>query len=187
MGTLIRNERLASDDWQSLEAETAHWVAVREDGFVPDFPEAADLIAPLAILRARGTDLLERSGRTGVLLEPGDDPAALAAILERLALVAVRFPKFSDGRGYSSARLLRERYGFRGELRAVGDVLRDQVLFLKRCGFDSFALREDQDAAEALAALGQLGEQYQASYDEPQPLFRRRAAQCRGRAAIQSA
>jgi len=177
MAKLIRNERIASDNWQSLDADTARWVAVREDGFVPDFPEDADLIAPLALLRARGGDLLERSGRTGVLLEPNDDPAALAGVLERLALVAVRFPKYSDGRGYSSARLLRERYGFRGELRAVGDVLRDQVLFMKRCGFDAFALREDQDASGALAALGELGEQYQASYDEPQPLFRRRVAQ----------
>ncbi|MBI2752148.1 MAG: DUF934 domain-containing protein [Betaproteobacteria bacterium] len=187
METLIRNERLASDEWQSLEADPTRWTTIQEDGFVLDFPQDADLIAPLALLRARGGDLLERSGRTGVLLEPGDDPAALAGILERLALVAVRFPKFSDGRGYSSARLLRERYGFRGELRAVGDVLRDQVLFMKRCGFDAFALREDQDAAGALAALDELGEQYQASYDEPQPLFRRRVAQTRGRAATQIA
>ena len=177
MAKLIKNERIASDNWQLLDADSARWVVVQEDGFVPDFPEDADLIASLALLRARGGDLLERSGRTGVLLEPNDDPAALAGILERLALVAVRFPKFSDGRGYSSARLLRERYGFRGELRAVGDVLRDQVLFMKRCGFDAFTLREDQDATEALAALGELGEQYQASYDEPQPLFRRRLAQ----------
>jgi uncharacterized protein (DUF934 family) len=64
-------------------------------------------------------------------------------------LIAVRFPKFGDGRGYSIARLLRERYGYRGELRAVGDVLRDQLLFMKRSGFDSFSLREDQDPDEA--------------------------------------
>ena len=176
MARLIKNGRIASDSWQLLDSDAARWVTVREDGFVPDFPEDADLIAPLALLRARGGDLLERSGRTGVLLESSDDAAVLAGILERLALVAVRFPKFSDGRGYSNARLMRERYGFRGELRAVGDVLRDQMLFMKRCGFDAFALREDQDATEALASLGELGEQYQTSYDEPQPLFRRRLA-----------
>lgn len=161
MAALVRNGHIASDSWRLLDGNVGHWLAVGEDGFVPDFPEHADLIVPLALLRARRGDLLERSGRTGVLLEPHEDPAALAADLERLALVAVRFPKFSDGRGYSSARLLRERFGFRGELRAVGDVLRDQILFMQRCGFDTFELRADQDAGEAIGAFSELSVQYQ--------------------------
>ena len=163
MATLIKDRGIATDSWQLLDADTARWVAVQEDGFVPDFPAGADLIVPLALLRARREDLLERSGRTGVLLEPHEDPATLAGDLGHLALVALRFPKFSDGRGYSSARLLRERFGFRGELRAVGDVLRDQLLFMQRCGFDAFALREDQDPEESLLAFSELAVRYQKS------------------------
>lgn len=176
MATLVKDERIASNSWQSLEGGAQHWLTVGEDGFVPDFPEHADLIAPLALLKVRGKELFDRTGRTGAVLEPHEDPVALAALLNRLSLVAVRFPKFGDGRGYSIARLLRERYGYRGELRAVGDVLRDQLLFMKRSGFDSFDLRDDQDPDEALAAFGELSEQYQSSNIQPQPLFRRRYA-----------
>ena len=164
MTTLVRDKRIATDNWRRLDGDVGRWLAVGEDGFVPDFPADADLIAPLALLQARGDELLERKGRTGVLLQPRDDPATIAGTLQRLALVAVNFPKFGDGRGYSSARLLRERYRFCGEVRAVGDVLRDQLLFMKRCGFDSFELRDDQDPVEALAAFGELTDQYQASY-----------------------
>ena len=177
MATLIHGETIANDNWLLLEGGAARWLTVGEDGFVPDFPRDADLIAPLALLKVRGEELLGRAGRTGVLLEPHDDPAAIAEILDQLSLVAVRFPKFGDGRGYSSARLLRERHGYEGELRAVGDVLRDQLLFMKRSGFDSFSLRDDQDPDEAIAAFRELSEEYQASSTQPQPLFRRRQAQ----------
>jgi len=107
-------------------------------------------------------------------LEPADDPAAFADRLAGVARVEVNFPKFSDGRGYSIARLLRERYGYRGELRAVGDVQRDQLYYLSRVGFDAFQLREGEDAREALAALRDFSEAYQASVERPLPLFRRR-------------
>jgi uncharacterized protein (DUF934 family) len=177
MATLIHGETIANDSWQPLEGGAARWLAVGEDGFVPDFPKHADLIVPLPILQVRGAELLNRFGRTGIVLEPNDDPAAIAPVLERISLVAVRFPKFGDGRGYSIARLLRERHGYRGELRAVGDVLRDQLLFMKRSGFDSFSLRDDQDPDEAIAAFRELSEEYQASSTQPQPLFRRRHAQ----------
>ena len=110
------------------------------------------------------------------LLEPGDDPAALAASLERLTVVAVNFPKFGDGRGYSLARLLRERYGYRGELRAVGQVARDNLYFMAQCGFDAFELRAGEDPQEALAAFNDFSEAYQASVARPLPLFRRRRA-----------
>ncbi|HEY6240935.1 MAG TPA: DUF934 domain-containing protein, partial [Burkholderiales bacterium] len=91
-------------------------------------------------------------------------------------LIAVNFPKFGDGRGYSIARLLRERYGFRGELRAIGDVLHDHLFFMEQCGFDAFALREDQDAQEALSVFGTFSDAYQTSVQRPVPLFRRRLA-----------
>jgi uncharacterized protein (DUF934 family) len=107
-------------------------------------------------------------------LEPADDPAQAARRLDTAARVEVNFPSFTDGRGYSLARLLRERYGYRGELRAVGDVPRDQLFNLARCGFDAFLLREGEDAQSALAALHDFSEAYQASVERPLPLFRRR-------------
>ena len=88
----------------------------------------------------------------------------------------MNFPKFTDGRGYSSARLLRDRYSFRGEIRAIGDVLQDQLFYMKRCGIDAYALREDKDIVAALASLRDFSETYQAAVDQPQPLFRRRTA-----------
>ena len=107
-------------------------------------------------------------------LEPGDDPARAADRLRSAARVEVNFPSFTDGRGYSVARLLRERHGYQGELRAVGDVQRDQLFYLARCGFDAFLLRDGLDAQEALSALHDFSEAYQASVERPEPLFRRR-------------
>jgi uncharacterized protein (DUF934 family) len=113
-------------------------------------------------------------GRTVLRLEPHEDPAAVAARLGEAERVEVHFPTFTDGRGYSIARLLRERHGYAGELRAVGDVQRDQLFYLSRVGFDAFLLRDGEHAAEALAALHDFTEAYQASVERPQPLFRRR-------------
>ena len=87
----------------------------------------------------------------------------------------MNFPKFTDGRGYTTARLLRERYAYRGEIRAIGDVLRDQLFSYQRVGFDAFALRADKDPVDALKAFEEFSEVYQASTDQPLPLFRRRA------------
>jgi uncharacterized protein (DUF934 family) len=111
-----------------------------------------------------------------LVLEPADDPAAFAAAVGAAQAIAVNFPKFGDGRGYSIARLLRERYGYRGELRAVGEVARDHVQAMARCGFDAFQLREGEDAQEALAAFDDFSDSYQATAAQPQPLFRRRRA-----------
>lgn len=107
-------------------------------------------------------------------LEPTDDPAAVAERLARVARVEVHFPKFGDGRGFSIGRLLRERYGYTGELRAVGHITRDHLFFLESCGFDAFELREGEDPHAALAAFDDFSESYQASPKRAQPLFRRR-------------
>jgi uncharacterized protein (DUF934 family) len=109
-----------------------------------------------------------------VVLQPTDDPAALADRIGGLAAVAVNFPRYGDGRGYSIARLLRERHGYKGELRAVGEVARDHLHAMAQCGFDSFALRPGEDAQAALEAFGDFSEQYQATSSQPAPLFRRR-------------
>ena len=96
-----------------------------------------------------------------VRLEPADDPAAIADRLARVARVEVNFPKLGDGRGYSIARLLRERHGYRGELRAVGQVARDNLHFLERCGFDAFLLRDGEDPHEALRGFEDFSASYQ--------------------------
>jgi uncharacterized protein (DUF934 family) len=91
----------------------------------------------------------------------------------QLPVIAVDFPKFGDGRGYSIAYRLRARLGYRGELRAIGDVLRDQMFYMQRAGFDAFATRADKDIHEAVKSLSDFSLNYQASVDEAQPLFRR--------------
>ena len=110
-----------------------------------------------------------------LVLEPTDDPAIAAGAVGAAGVIAVNFPKFSDGRGYSIGRLLRERHGYKGELRAVGEVARDHVHAMEQCGFNAFQLREGEDAQEALAAFGDFSEQYQATAAQPVPLFRRRS------------
>ena len=163
MPTLIKHRKLATaaDTWTLLQEGEA-------------FPACGDVIVPLSLWLGKREVLLKRVGRTGVWLKPEDEPALLATDFAVLPLIAVHFPAFTDGRGYSTARLLRERHGFGGELRAFGDVLRDNIFYLSRVGFDAIALREDQDAAQALGAFGDFSEAYQSSVERPQPLFRRR-------------
>ena len=110
-----------------------------------------------------------------LVLEPTDDPAIVAGSLDLARVIAINFPKFGDGRGYSIARLLRERYGYKGELRAVGEVARDHLHAMAQCGFDAFQLREGENPQEALQAFGEFSEQYQATAAQPLPLFRRRS------------
>ncbi len=110
-----------------------------------------------------------------LVLEPTDDLAVIADRIGSLTTIAINFLKYGDGRGYSIARLLRERYGYKGELRAVGEVARDHLHAMAQCGFDAFQLREGEDPQEALKAFGDFSDQYQATAAQPLPLFRRRA------------
>jgi uncharacterized protein (DUF934 family) len=96
-----------------------------------------------------------------IRLEPGDDPASVAHALAGATRVEVNFPKFGDGRGYSIAKLLRNRYGYKGELRAVGQITRDHLYYMERVGFDAFELREGEDPAEALAGFETFSVSYQ--------------------------
>ena len=106
----------------------------------------------------------EQTNAAAVRIEPGDDARDLLPYLDRLKLVEVNFPAFTDGRGYSAARILREA-GYQGELRAVGDVLVDQLFAMRRCGFDSFAPQAPLDPADAEAALSRWADVYQATAD----------------------
>lgn len=166
MATIIRHRKIVSDSWRLLKPAA--------DGSAPPVPESGDIIVPLAVWLAQRDKLLLHTGRLGVWLGGDDDPAVIAEDLKDFGVVAVNFTQFTDGRGYSLGRLLRERYGWRGELRAIGDVLRDQLFYLAGCGFDAFALREDQDIHAALSAFGDFSEGYQTSVERPLPLFRRR-------------
>lgn len=170
MAKIIKHSSIIDDGWTLLrlaEGESAESVAL----------PAGNLIVPLAVWQARKAELLARPQR-GVWLAPDELAQDIATDLANLQLVAIDFPQFADGRGYSTAALLRTRFGWRGELRAIGEVLRDQLFYLNRVGFDAYAIREGKDIEDALKALNDFSETYQAAVDEPLPLFRRR-----GRAA----
>lgn len=116
---------------------------------------------------------LDQSSASAVRVEPGDDARELIPHLERLALVEVNFPSFGDGRGYSSARLLREA-GYEGELRAVGDVLVDQVAYMRRCGFDAFDPDAPIEESDLEAALSRWPGVYQSAADPTTPIWNKR-------------
>ncbi|MBL8552512.1 MAG: DUF934 domain-containing protein [Hyphomonadaceae bacterium] len=153
--------------------------AVRNDPwlFLSDepIPSAGDIVVPLA--RAEEAARLNRRGRLGVRVAPADQVEALQPILKKVALVAVDFPAFRDGRGFSSARLLRDRFDFKGELRATGAVLEDQIFYLIRCGFDSFEVATPHAEAAVASAARTYSLAYQAASDAREPVFRRRLAQ----------
>ncbi|MDH6148814.1 MULTISPECIES: DUF934 domain-containing protein [Paraburkholderia] len=172
MASIIKNRAVVNDDWSVVRAA--------EDGALPAVSElpAGKVIVPLALWQAEREALVaaRSAADLGVWLAPDSEPADIAGDFDKLALIAVDFPVFRDGRGYSIGRLLRERYGYKGELRAIGDVLRDQITFMFRCGFDAYALRADKDINDALKAFDDFSVQYQGAVDTS-PLFRRRAAQ----------
>ena len=168
MAQLIKNGVAASDSWQILElaeGESPEAIAL------PD----GEVIFPLAVWLARKDEILSRP-TIGLLLQPADRVEDIAGELPSFALIAVNFPKFVDGRGYSTAALLRQRYGYTGELRAVGDVLHDQLFFMRRVGFDSYALKDGKSLDYAIAAgFKPFTEAYQGATVQAQPHFRRRA------------
>ena len=116
---------------------------------------------------------LEQSNATAVRLESDEDARLLIPHLDRLSLIEISFPSFRDGRGYSSARILREA-GFKGELRAQGDVLVDQIVFMKRCGFDSFAPESSLNEDAVAAALARYHNVYQRAADDAVPVWKLR-------------
>ncbi|MET1755879.1 DUF934 domain-containing protein [Novosphingobium sp. RD2P27] len=115
----------------------------------------------------------EQTNATAVRIEPGDDARELLPYLDRLRLIEVNFPAWTDGRGYSSARVLREA-GFTGEIRAVGDVVIDMLSHLKRCGFDAFAPERPLNPDDAQAAFDRWDDVYQAAADQRQPIWAKR-------------
>lgn len=160
MPSVIKNRQIVED----------HWQTVADDAEYP----AGPLIVSLTRWRQERAALLARGEPLGVRLPNTADVADLADDLPVLALVALEFPKFADGRAYSQARLLRERYGYQGEIRATGEVLRDQLFFMARSGFDAFELRAERSLEDALEAFDEFSDSYQPAADQPLPLYRRR-------------
>jgi uncharacterized protein (DUF934 family) len=130
-----------------------------------------DVIISLTRFQADGERLLGEGRAVGVRLEPNEEAEALAYDLPRLALVALAFPKFRDGRQYSNGRVLRERFGFKGELRAVGDVLREQAGFMVRCGFDAFEPADGSTPEQWEHVTRRFRHVYQPAADGRAPAF----------------
>ncbi|MGH1470287.1 MAG: DUF934 domain-containing protein [Cellvibrionaceae bacterium] len=153
---------------------TDQWLLVEEDGV--DISTLADkkLIIPLATWLEQKSALTDRKDEIGVWLNGHDDPSLIKDAITDLPIIAVHFPAFMDGRGFSTARLIRERYEYTGELRAIGHYIRDQLCSLRRCGFDAFSLPSEIEIDGAFSSLNDFSEYYQAATDQPAPLFRRR-------------
>lgn len=169
---IIKNGRVVADARLTVTLAEGEAPA---DTAVP----AGPVLVPLAVWQARRDELLARarSGEVGVWLAAGEDVAALADDLTLLHVIGLHFPKFTDGRSYSAATLLRTRYGYDGELRAIGEVLRDQFNYMTRCGFDALEPRAerytDAQLEAALASIDDFTQPYQRSVKDPLPLFRR--------------
>lgn len=163
MAAIIKNGEIVDDRWLRLTTEQ-----IEADGLPADGP----ILVPLPVWLARREALLAR-GEVAVWLAPGEEPEALVEDLDRLPLIAIDFPVFRDGRGYSYARELRTRFGYHGELRAIGDVLRDQLFYLSRVGFNAFAVREDRNLEDALKGLKDFSVTYQGDTQDPRPIYRR--------------
>ena len=160
-----------------IEGNQAVW-AEESFAFVADdqdIPTGGDVIITLARFQSEGDALLGAGRRVGVRLQPSEEVEALAYDLPRLAVVELAFAKFRDGRPYSAARLLRERYAYGGQVRAVGDVLREQAQFMLRCGFDAFVPSDGSSPAEWLAATRRYRHVYQAGADHRPPIYAERA------------
>jgi uncharacterized protein (DUF934 family) len=194
---LIRNGQIVDNEWTTVQLPQLGEAVVRKQagkvvlfkltGEVTTTPEqiaatvipaSGKVLVPLSVWRARKSELADRSakGDVGVWLathELLEHLVESVADLNTLPLIAVHVERFADGRIFSIGNLLRTRYGYKNELRAFGDVLRDQLFFLKRCGYDSYQIRADRSAEDALASLKDFTQPYQGAVDVNQPVWRR--------------
>lgn len=168
MPTLIKNGVVIDNPWVIVPRDEDVETALAR-------PEQ-HLIVPAELwLGARAR--FDASGRQiGIWLDSDQHPSLIAPHIQEFSLIALNFPKFSDGRAFSYAVALRKHYGYKGELRAIGEVLRDPLFYMKRCGFDSFDLSDEVKVEDALKAFSDFQGTYASTVEEPQPLFRRRRA-----------
>jgi len=157
-GRIIKDGKIVDDVWTVLgESDEAQH-------------RGSYIIVPLSVWLAERDELADRKD-VGVWLNSDEEPETIGEDLDGLPAVAVNFPTFTDGRGYSIASIIRRKFAYKGELRAIGDVRRDQIEQMLRCGFDTFAVDEDQ-IEDALDGVTSFTYSYQSSIDRPEPLFR---------------
>jgi uncharacterized protein (DUF934 family) len=166
MPTLIR--------WTGQQAVAAEdpFTAVADDSEIPP----GDVIVSMQRFHNEGERMLAQGRKVGVRIEPGERVEELEHDLPRLSVVALAFPKFLNGVAYSSARILRERFGYQGELRAVGDVLREQAMFMVRCGVDAFEPADGSSIEDWTHVVGRFRHVYQRAADGRAPAFVERGA-----------
>jgi uncharacterized protein (DUF934 family) len=158
---LIKDGAIAEDPWRTLSDDQP---------LIGNGP----VIISYDRWHAHRDALTRHNGPLGIRMKSDQPPALIAGDVQRFELIALEFPTLGDGRAYSYARLLRERHRFKGELRAVGDVTKDQLYFMQRCGFNSFELPADRDAENALGALKSFSVVYAPAADDAKPAARRR-------------
>jgi uncharacterized protein (DUF934 family) len=173
---IIKGQEVVEDDWLVLRLAEPVEGAPKIDPATIAVPEGK-IIVPQSLWLVQRELLAARAaaGEIGVWIASDERPDALKEDFPKFGVIAVDFPKFTDGRGYSIAYNLRVRLGWTGELRAIGDVLRDQLFQMRRVGFDAYATRPDRNIHDALKGLSDFSETYQASVDQKLPLFRRHA------------
>jgi uncharacterized protein (DUF934 family) len=196
MSNLIRDNAIVEDEWTTVTMPAGEEVVRKQAGKIVLFkltgektytpeqiaatvvPENGKIIVPLAIWQARKEELAPRlkKGELGIWLATHEllqDLVDSVGDVNKLPVIAIYVERFADGRIFSIGTLLRTRHGYKNELRAFGDVLRDQLFFLRRCGFNSYLIRADRSAEEALASLQDFKEPYQGAVDITQPVWRR--------------
>ena len=160
MQKMLSHGAVTEDNWTVLQMP------------VEPIPQG-NILLPLKYWLEQSAELDGHAGLVGVWLDSDEEVEALADDLAQLPVVALNFPKFVDGRGFSSARLLRDRYDYKGEIRAIGNVIQDQLFMLQRCGFSQFCLADNVDLEAAAKSLSDFSDSYQTAADQDQPLFKR--------------
>ena len=161
MPQVLKDNRLIDDSWTLLTEDS-------------ESLPSGDILLSYSQWQTFSDQLDSHDGSVGVIIEGNADIEDIIEPLLKLPLIAINFPKFADGRAFSSARLIRERYEYTGEIRAVGGFIRDQLYYLSRCGFNAFKFDDSVDLTESAKSLEDFSEAYQVSVDQESPLFRRR-------------
>ena len=166
MPRLIKDGVVTENPWRCIAKDAESADAIND--------QSNQILVHLSLWQNHKDELKASQKEIGVWLDSEDDPYELANDTADLSLIAVNFPVFRDGRAFSSAAILRERLSFKGELRAIGDVLRDQVFYMKKCGINSFEIEDSLDVDALLQGFADFKDSYQSTVDNPEPLFRRR-------------
>jgi uncharacterized protein (DUF934 family) len=151
---IIKDRAIVEDSWQHIADDA-------------ELPAAGDITVSVQRWQQDRKTLLARQGGLGIRIGNEVPPDGIIDDLQHFSLIAIEFPKFRDGRGYSYARLLRERYGYKQEIRAIGNVLRDQLLPMARCGINAFEMEAGRSLENALNAFNDFSVQYQPAADGP--------------------